>query len=96
MGTADEFECVSCCCVVGTDVVCLADVWAGCPPFSIILLDIGVQILAGSVEGGERVVSVTIDGAVRVFSIGESALCAWRIFLLSTDSMMAIVMRRNV
>jgi hypothetical protein len=30
-----------------------------------------VQILARAGEGGERVVSVTIEGAVRVFSIGE-------------------------
>ncbi|KAF8532363.1 WD40-repeat-containing domain protein [Gautieria morchelliformis] len=34
-------------------------------------LNIGVQILAGAAEGGERVVSVTIDGAVRVFSIDK-------------------------
>jgi hypothetical protein len=33
--------------------------------------DIGVQILAGAGDAGERVVSVTIDGAVRVFSISE-------------------------
>ncbi|KAF8584645.1 hypothetical protein K439DRAFT_1410889 [Ramaria rubella] len=34
-------------------------------------LNIGVQILAGASEGGERVVSITIDGAVRVFSIDK-------------------------
>jgi pyrimidine and pyridine-specific 5'-nucleotidase len=41
-------------------------------------VNIGVQIVAadagggtGAVEEGERVVSVTIDGIVRVFSIGE-------------------------
>lgn len=33
-------------------------------------VNIGVQIIAGDVETGERVVSVTIDGMVRVFSIG--------------------------
>lgn len=33
---------------------------------------IGVQIIAGDAETGERVVGVTIDGIVRVFSIGDS------------------------
>ena len=34
-------------------------------------INIGVQIIAGATGGeGERVVSVTIDGVVRVFSIG--------------------------
>ena len=33
-------------------------------------INIGVQIIAGDAETGERVVSVTIDGIVRVFSIG--------------------------
>ena len=32
-------------------------------------VNIGVQIIAGSEEQGERVVGVTIDGIVRVFSI---------------------------
>ena len=35
-------------------------------------VNIGVQIIAGDVETGERVVGVTIDGIVRVFSVGES------------------------
>ena len=34
-------------------------------------INIGVQIIAGDAETGERVVSVTIDGIVRVFSIGK-------------------------
>lgn len=35
-------------------------------------VNIGVQIIAGASEvEGERVVSVTIDGIVRVFSISE-------------------------
>lgn len=34
-------------------------------------INIGVQIIAGDAESGERVVGVTIDGIVRVFSIGE-------------------------
>ncbi len=33
-------------------------------------INIGVQLIAGDKESGERVVSVTIDGIVRVFSIG--------------------------
>lgn len=42
-------------------------------------INIGVQIIAGDGGGGggeegERVVSVTIDGIVRVFSISESSL----------------------
>lgn len=37
-------------------------------------VNIGVQIIRGSTaEEGERVVSVTIDGIVRVFSISESS-----------------------
>ena len=39
-----------------------------CLPY--VMLDIGVQILGGA-GGSERVVSVTIDGIVRVFSIGR-------------------------
>jgi pyrimidine and pyridine-specific 5'-nucleotidase len=38
-------------------------------------VNVGVQIVAAAADGaagGERVVSVTIDGIVRVFSIGES------------------------
>jgi len=44
-------------------------------------INIGVQLIAGdaSEDGnsneGERVVSVTIDGIVRVFSISESSSC---------------------
>ena len=37
-------------------------------------VNVGVQIVAAAADGaagGERVVSVTIDGIVRVFSIGE-------------------------
>ena len=34
-------------------------------------VNIGVQIIAGDAESGERVVGVTIDGIVRVFSVGE-------------------------
>ena len=34
-------------------------------------VNIGVQIINGDAETGERIVSVTIDGIVRVFSIGE-------------------------
>lgn len=34
-------------------------------------VNIGVQIIGGQNEEGERVVSVTIDGMVRVFSISE-------------------------
>ena len=34
-------------------------------------VNIGVQIVAGGAETGERVVGVTIDGIVRVFSIGK-------------------------
>src|SRR5882757_7831697 len=45
-------------------------------------VNIGVQLISGgSSEEGERVVSVTIDGIVRVFSISESlrAPChAWK------------------
>lgn len=43
-------------------------------------VNIGVQIIAGDAETGERVVSVTIDGIVRVFSIGEfgSDVCIFR------------------
>lgn len=38
-------------------------------------INIGVQIIAGSTpQEGERVVSVTIDGVVRVFSIRECTL----------------------
>lgn len=39
-------------------------------------INIGVQIIAGTgdADAGERVVSVTIDGMVRVFSISESPL----------------------
>ena len=33
-------------------------------------VNIGVQIISGTAETGERIVSVTIDGIVRVFSIG--------------------------
>lgn len=45
-------------------------------------VNIGVQLVRGaSAEEGERVVSVTIDGMVRVFSIRESRilLCAKRV-----------------
>ena len=35
-------------------------------------VNIGVQIIGGQNEEGERVVSVTIDGMVRVFSISKS------------------------
>ena len=38
-------------------------------------INIGVQIIAGDAETGERVVSVTIDGIVRVFSISMSRAC---------------------
>lgn len=39
-------------------------------------VNIGVQIIGGgSAQEGERVVSVTIDGIVRVFSISESFYC---------------------
>lgn len=41
-------------------------------------VNIGVQIIAGGPETGERIVSVTIDGMVRVFSIGESSYCTFR------------------
>lgn len=34
-------------------------------------INIGVQIITGSVDEGEKVVSVTIDGIVRVFSISK-------------------------
>jgi pyrimidine and pyridine-specific 5'-nucleotidase len=34
-------------------------------------VNIGVQIVSGGEREGERVVSVTIDGIVRVFSISE-------------------------
>lgn len=34
-------------------------------------VNIGVQIISGDAETGERVVGVTIDGIVRVFSVGE-------------------------
>jgi len=38
-------------------------------------INIGVQLIAGNTkEEGERVVSVTIDGVVRVFSIRECLL----------------------
>lgn len=39
-------------------------------------INIGVQIIAGDADTGERIVGVTIDGIVRVFSIGEwTSLC---------------------
>lgn len=34
-------------------------------------INIGVQIISGGVDEGEKVVSVTIDGIVRVFSISK-------------------------
>ena len=37
-------------------------------------VNIGVQLVAGTPEEGERVVSVTIDGIVRVFSISAFML----------------------
>jgi pyrimidine and pyridine-specific 5'-nucleotidase len=37
-------------------------------------INIGVQIISGGAGEGERVVSVTIDGIVRVFSISESSM----------------------
>ena len=49
-------------------------------------IDIGVQILAGAGDTGERVVSVTIDGAVRVFSIGKP-----KFFLLVFTYMMSVL-----
>src|SRR3984885_8162756 len=38
-------------------------------------INIGVQIISGSVDEGEKVVSVTIGGIVRVFSISRCLIC---------------------
>lgn len=46
-------------------------------------INIGVQLIAGDKESGERVVSVTIDGIVRVFSIGTNDALIIQLMLTS-------------
>lgn len=49
-------------------------------------VNIGVQIIAGASEvEGERVVSVTIDGIVRVFSISECQQADFSLLYLCSD-----------
>ena len=59
MGPADELECV----IHIFQSLRSIDVW--------LWTDIGVQILVSAGDTGEHVLSVTIDGAVCVFSISE-------------------------
>ena len=59
-------------------------------------VNIGVQIIGGaSAEEGERVVSVTIDGIVRVFSISKSSYTMYHsIFVVDAD--LLVVERREM
>ena len=68
-------------------------------------VNIGVQIIAGDAETGERIVSVTIDGIVRVFSIGEFCLIcrmsglimrSWLRFVFVTPSGKCSAARREM
>jgi len=59
-------------------------------------INIGVQIIAGGSgkgEEGERVVSVTIDGIVRVFSISE---CFWWLVWFQPQMLTSILERREM
>jgi pyrimidine and pyridine-specific 5'-nucleotidase len=49
-------------------------------------VNIGVQIISGDHETGERIVSVTIDGIVRVFSIGKCDLSRISILYSGLDA----------